>query len=154
MKRLLNGTALTALVFIVLLAAVPPAMAAEPERLTRPVFSVIVADERGDERSAYSDQSPPYLDIQFTLSLSASDQYSTTFTVIQTADGDVKEETLFKGSLSEGHYRFLAPIGNPPTAKGPVGVKLIMKTRVFAKKFSGESYYVYQRWEGSYNAGR
>ena len=154
MERLLKGTALPACAVLFLLVAVPVVDAAEPERLSRPVFSVTVTDGRGAERSAYSDQSPPYLDIQFTLALSASNAYATTFTMIQTADGDVKEEVLYKGSLDEGHYRFLAPVGSPPTAKGNVGIKLIMKTRVFAKKFSGESYYVYQRWEGSYNAGR
>ena len=154
MERLLKGTVLSALAFLFPLMAVPAAEAAEPERLTRPVFSVIVTDERGEERSAYSDQSPPYLDIQFTLALSASDKYSTTFTMIQTVNGDVKEEVLFKGSLDAGHYRFLAPVGSPLTTRGTVGVKVIMKTRIFAKKFSGESYYVYQRWEGSYDAGR
>ena len=118
------------------------------------MFEVQLADGNGTARRTFSGGEDVYVDLRFTLALSASDRYATTITLIQDARGTIVEKILWEGTLGEGHYRFFAPTGKPPGSNDEVMTKIILKTRVFPKKFTGESYYVYQIWEGSYSFGR
>lgn len=130
------------------------AEAQEPEKLDIPVFEVQLADGKGTARRTFGGGEDVYVDLRFTLALSASDRYATTITFVQDADGTIAEKILWEGALGEGHYRFFASTGKTPGSNGEVMTKVILKTRVFPKKFTGESYYVYRIWEGSYAAGR
>ena len=130
-----------------------PAEAQEPEKLDIPVFEVQLADEKGTARKTFSGGENVHVDVRFTLALSASSRYATTITFIQDADGTIVEKILWEGTLGEGHYRFFASTGKPPGSSSEVMTRVILKTRVFPKKFTGESYYVYRIWEGSYAAG-
>ena len=100
--------------------------------------------------SVFSPRTPVFYDIRFTLALSASARYATTITLILDADGIITEEELYKGVLKEGHYRFTAPAKQAIDEGGEGRYKIVFRTRFFPKKFTGESYYVYRVWEGSY----
>ena len=133
-------------------AAVP---AAEPERLSSKLFDVVVG-------------AGPVLDITFALTLSDVSTYPVTITAIA---GSV-EEPLWDGTLPEGSYRLRAPLTK--IKSGPLRVVLRTKmtnlmaarkptkpeeskppakpgeVRPPAKEATGsQSYYVYQRWEGT-----
>ena len=133
------------------LATASPLAAAEPERLDIPTFTVELTDREGTPRESFSRGSPPHFTVSFALALSASPRYATRITLVHvTAEGG-EESVLFEGSLEDGVYRFIAPA---PLLEGEVTARIILKTRVFPKKFTGESYYVYRIWEGTYHIGR
>jgi hypothetical protein len=140
---------LAALVFAGL-ASAAPLPAATPEKLDTPTFSVVLTDSAGTPRESFRRSSPPYFDISFVLALSASRRYATKVTLIHITGDSGTESVLFEGSLEEGFYRFLVPA---PLVSGDVSARVVVKTRVFPKKFTGESFYVYRIWEGSYFVG-
>ena len=123
---------------------------AEPVKLDTPAFSVRMTDADGKERDFFVPGNPAYFDIAFALALSASSRYATTITLIMGAGGDVVERVLFQGILEEGLYQFFVPAGDLPSDRQEGTAKIIIKNRFFPKKFTGESIYVYRRWEGTY----
>ena len=123
---------------------------AEPVKLDTPVFSVRMTDAEGMERDSFGRGNPAYFDINFALALSASSRYATTITLIMGAGGDITERVLFQGVLEEGFYQFFVPAGNLPSDRKEGTAKIVIKNRFFPKKFTGESIYVYRRWEGTY----
>jgi hypothetical protein len=142
-----RGAALLAL----FIAAASPLAAAEPERLDIPTFAVELTDREGAPRESFSRSSPPHFTVSFALALSASPRYATRITLVHvTAEGG-EESVLFEGNLEDGFYRFTVPA---PLVEGEATARIILKTRVFPKKFTGESYYVYRIWEGTYYTGR
>jgi hypothetical protein len=137
---------------IFLAAAVAlPAGAAEPVLHDLPMFSVELTDEQGDPRESFSRSSPPHFTISFALALSASNRYATKIILVHTTGQGGKESVLYEGNLAEGFYRLTVPA---PVAEGDSSARIVFKTRVFPKKFTGESYYVYRVWEGGYRVGR
>jgi hypothetical protein len=124
-----------------------------PVRLETPTFSVRMTDAGGMEKDSFGHGNPAYFEITFALALSASGRYPTTITLIMSAGGNVVERVLFQGTLEEGFYRLFVPAGELPSDRGEGTAKVIMKTRFFPKKFTGESTYVYRRWEGTYKIG-
>jgi hypothetical protein len=131
-------------------ASAAPLSAATPEKLDIPTFSVVLTDSAGTPRETFRRSSPPYFDISFALALSASKRYATKITLVHITGGSGTESVLYEGSLEEGFYRFLVPA---PLVLGDVSARIILKTRVFPKKFTGDSYYVYRIWEGTYSVG-
>jgi hypothetical protein len=127
---------------------------AMPVKLDTPAFSVRMTDAEGLERDFFGPGNPAYFDISFALSLSAANRYATTITLILGAGGDVLERVLFQGTLEEGLYQYFVPAGELPSDHLEGTAKVIMKTRFFPKKFTGESIYVYRRWEGAYRIAR
>ena len=134
----------------------PAALAQElvPEKLEVPkvpgTFTVLMTDAEGVEGEVFNHRNLPVFDLNFTLAMSTSDSYPVTITFIQ----DEVEQQLFKGTLEEGYYRLLYTLPDVPVSSGEVAVKIILKTRMFTgKKFSGESTYNYQKWEGTYRVG-
>jgi hypothetical protein len=123
---------------------------ADPVKLDTPVFSVRMTDADGTESDSFAQGNPAYFDITFALALSASSRYATTITLIMDAGGDIAERILFQGVLEEGLYQFFVPAGKLPSDRMEGTAKIIVKTRFFPKKFVGESFYVYRRWEGIY----
>ncbi len=124
-----------------------------PQKQEMPVFTVSLTDGSGTLRDSFDRRMAPHVDMSFVLALSASSRYATSITVIQDANGKITEDVLFEGSLEEGIYRFRRPLP-PPAGEGEIRIKVIMKTRLFLKKFTGESIYVYRNWEGSYHYGK
>jgi hypothetical protein len=147
---------------IVLILAVttgfaPAATAQEivPEKLEVPVvpgtFTVLMTDAEGVESDVFNHRNLPVFDINFTLAMSSSEQYPVTITLIQGEE----ERQLYKGTLEEGFYRLRYSLSDLPVSGGDVASKIILKTRVFTgKKYTGESNYNYQRWEGTYRVGK
>ena len=133
------------------MASAAPLAAATPEKLDIPIFSVVLTDSAGTPRETFRRSSPPYFDISFALALSASKRYATKITLIHITGGSGTESVLYEGRLEEGFYHFLVPA---PVVLGDVSARIVLKTRVFPKKFTGESYYVYRIWEGTYYVGR
>ena len=123
---------------------------AMPVKLDAPAFSVRMTDAEGVERDFFGQGNPAYFDISFVLALSAANRYATTITLLLGAGGDVVERVLFQGTLEEGLYQYFVPAGDLPSDRLEGTAKIIMKTRFFPKKFTGESIYVYRRWEGAY----
>ena len=123
---------------------------AVPVKLDTPVFAVRMTDADGTEKDFFGRGNPAYFDINFALALSASGRYPTTITLIMSAGSDVVERVLFQGNLEEGLYQFFVPAGGLSSDRLECTAKIIMKTRFFPKKFTGESIYVYRRWEGAY----
>jgi len=136
---------------LALLVAASPLAAAEPERLDIPTFTVELTDREGTPRKSFSRGSPPHFAVSFALALSASPRYATRITLVHVRAEGGEESVLFEGNLEDGFYRFIAPA---PVLDGEVTARIILKTRVFPKKFTGESYYVYRIWEGTYYIGR
>jgi hypothetical protein len=139
-----------ALLFLCLCGSAVPAAAQSPAQVPQlqddPVFEVRLTDRTGTPRDTFSLLNPPFLDIRFVLALSASDRYHTTITAIDQAG---VETVLFKGQLEKGFYRFSPPLPLPGET-GQAVIRLILKPRFFAKKFTGQSFYVYRHWEGAY----
>jgi len=138
------------LALFVLATAATPLAAAEPERLDIDTFTVELTDREGNPRESFSRGSPPHFTISFALALSASPRYATRITLVHVTAAGGEEAVLFQGNLEDGFYRFTAPA---PVIDGEVTARIILKTRVFPKKFTGESYYVYRIWEGTYYVG-
>ena len=121
-----------------------------PVKLDTPAFSVRMTDAEGVEQEFFGQGNPAYFDISFALALSSSNRYATTITLILDAGGNVMERVLFQGNLEEGLYHYFVPAGDLPSDRMEGTAKVIIKTRFFPKKFTGESIYVYRRWEGTY----
>ena len=122
----------------------------EPVKLDAPTFAVRMTDAEGTEQDSFVRGDPAYFEITFALALSASHRYATTITLIIGAGKKVEERVLFQGNLEEGMYQFFVPAGELPSDRLEGTAKIIVKTRFFPKKFVGESFYVYRRWEGVY----
>ena len=124
-----------------------------PEKLDAPVaatpFTVFLTDAAGAERDLFSHRNPPVFDIHFTLALSASDKYPLSLYLIQ----DSEKVRIFKGVLSEGFYRLRYPLAKLPKSGGEVAARVVLKTRIFKARYSSESTYNYQKWEGTYRTG-
>ena len=136
------------------LAPAAPAQEIEMEKLEVPrvpgTFVVLVTNAEGVESEVFSHRNLPVFDLNFTLAMSTSDRYPVTITLIQGEE----ERQLYKGTLEEGYYRLLYPLPVLPMSSGEVTVKVILKTRIYTgKKFTGDSNYNYQRWEGTYRVG-
>jgi len=138
------------LALLMLAATASPLAAAEPERLDIPTFTVELTDGKGTPRESFSRSSPPHFTVSFALALSASPRYATRITLVHVTAAGGEESVLYEGGLEDGFYRFTAPA---PVIDGEVTARIILKTRVFPKKFTGESYYVYRVWEGTYYIG-
>ena len=146
-----------ALVLAVIAGLAPAAPAQEigPEKLEVPLvpgtFAVLMTDAEGVESEVFSHRNLPVFDLHLTLAMSTSDRYPVTITFIQGEE----ERQLYKGTLEEGYYRLLYPLPALPVGSGEVTVKVILKTRIYTgQKFTGESNYNYQRWEGTYRVGK
>ena len=145
------------LVSLFLIAATAGGAAAEnpvPEKLDIPSFAVATTDGEGSEKRSFSRSNPPFLHVNFALALSASNRYATTITLILEGGGTLLESVLFQGTLEEGVYDYLVPVGALPTEHGEIRAKVVVKNRVFPRKFTGESYYVYRQWEDTFQMGR
>ena len=135
------------------LLAAAPGSAAEPEQLNLPSFSVSPVTADGGATDQYGSKDIPHFDMRFALALSATKTYSVRITLIQDANGSISETTLYEGSLPEGNYRFLAA-GAPPPGFGEIKAKVVMRVRMFTKKFTGDDFYAYRQWEGMYRYGK
>jgi hypothetical protein len=137
------------------LAPAAPAQEIEPEKLEVPLvpgtFTVLMTDAEGVESEVFNHRRLPVFDLHFTLAMSTSKRYPVTVTLIQAEE----ERQLYKGTLEEGYYRLLYPLSDLPVSSGEVTARIILKTRVYTgQKFTGESSYNYQRWEGTYRVGK
>ena len=126
---------------------------AEPELLSFPTFAVTPATAAGTEADRFSSRDIPHFNMQFALALSATRTYSVRITLIQDANGKIAEKQLYQGTLDEGTYNFLVP-GEPPPGQGEIKAKIIMRVRMFTKRFTGDDYYIYRQWEGTYRYGK
>ena len=142
---------LTVLFFALL--AVPPAGAVEPERLNFPSFAVTPSNAAGEEADHFRGGNIPHFNIRFALALSATRTYSIRMTLIQDANGKIEETVLYEGTLAEGTYNLLVP-GVPPPGRGEIKAKIVMRVRMFKKKFTGDDFYAYRQWEGTYRYGK
>ena len=77
-----------------------PAETQEPEKLDIPMFQVQLADGKGTARKTFSGGEDVYVDLRFTLALSASDRYATTIIFIEDAGGTM--EPLFVPCMEFG----------------------------------------------------
>jgi hypothetical protein len=121
-----------------------------PVRLETSTFSVRMTDADGTEKDFFGRGNPAYFDITFALALSASSRYATTITLLLDSGGGVVERVLFQGTLEEGFYQLFVPAGKLPSNRKEGTAKIVIKNRFFPRKFTGESIYVYRRWEGTY----
>ena len=130
-----------------------PSLPAEPELLNSETFEVRVTDEDRKEKDSFRPGETVYFDIRFVLALSEIDRYPITITLISQVGGKTEESQLYQGQLTRGFYRLHIPHGS--TERGDVTAKLILETRVFNRTSSGasESFYSYQRWEGTFRIG-
>lgn len=142
---------LTVLFFALLTA--PPVRGAVPERLNFPSFAVTPSTAAGEEADRFGAGTIPHFNMQFALALSATRTYSVRITLIQDANGKIGETKLFEGTLDEGTYNFLVP-GVPPPGSGEIKAKIVMRVRMFKKKFTGDDFYAYRQWEGTYRYGK
>lgn len=121
------------------LLAVPLA-AAEPELISAKPFDVQVADG--------------LVTVNFTLALSEVASYPVKITAICCT----KEDVLYEGTLSEGAYRFSAPL---KTISGHGDLTVVLQTRVTNRssktvekdgkkvpQYSSDSFSVYLKWQG------
>ncbi len=140
----------------ILLAASMPSMSSaqvQPEKLENPTsggtFVVKTTYEDGSIGEVFNRSNPLYLEIDFVLSMSATGTYPLTLTLIQ----DGEESQIWSGTLEEGFWRVRYPV--PMTAgSGDVPAKVVMRVRMFAKRFSGESSYQFYNWEGGWRIGK
>ena len=149
-KRLLSAMAAVPLLVFLSAVATP---GAEPELLNFPAFAVTPATADGTEVDRFNSRDIPHFNIRFALALSATRTYSVRITLIQDANGKIAEKQLYQGTLDEGTYSFLAP-GEPPPGLGEIKAKVVMRVRMFTKKFTGDDYYIYRQWEGTYRYGK
>jgi hypothetical protein len=138
--------------FLVFLSAAE-APGAEPELLSFPSFAVTPATAAGEEADSFGSRDIPHFNMQFALALSATRTYSVRITLIQDASGKIAEKQVYEGTLDEGIYSFLIP-GEPPPGYGDINAKIVMRVRMFRKKFTGDDFYIYRRWEGTYRYGK
>lgn len=142
------------------LLAVPAGAGAqlEPEKLEVPAvgstFAVLMTYEDGTEGTVFNSKKPLVLDINFVLAMSASNTYPLTLTLIQDAGGEPQQTVIWKGTLEEGFYRLRYPVGDLPAGGGPVAAKVVMKVRIFEKRYTGQSSSQYTTWEGTYEVGK
>lgn len=145
---------------VIVLAGVPSLSLAQsaPQKLEVPAvggtLAVLLTDSQGSPAESFTRSSPPVLDINFTLAMSPTGTYPLSFTLIQEAGGDKVETPVWSGTLEEGSYRFSFPVQDMPSGGRTVAVKLVMRVRMFIKKYSSESTYQYYNWEGSYRLGK
>ena len=155
----MNKVAMTflALLLAAITVAAPVALAQEPEKVETPVvpgnFAVLTTYDDGTQGEVFNRSRPLTLDINFVLALSPTGTYPLSLTLIQES-GATKEETpLWNGTLEDGFYRLRYPM-TLPVSMGEVSVKVVMKVRVFVRKFSDKSSYQYTTWEGTYRVGK
>jgi hypothetical protein len=109
-------------------APVAPAAAAGPELISSKPFDVKVADG--------------VVTVDFTLAMSDVSSYPVTITAICCST----EEVLYEGTLSEGAYRFSAPLKK---ISGHGDLRVILKTRLTNRAEKGsDSFNVYLKWQG------
>lgn len=132
----------------------PGALAQEPQKLDLPevggTLAVLTTYPDGTVGTVFNGSNPLVFDINFTLALSATDSYPVSFTLIQ----DDVETPIWNGTLGEGYYKLRYPVDSLPASSGDIHAKIIMKVRMFAKKFTGKSSYQYYNWEGTYGVGK
>ena len=124
------GKILAGLAFVlaVALACAAPLAAAAPELLTAKPFAVKVAGN--------------VVTVDFTLTLSEV----STYPVRITASCCSTEEVLYEGTLSEGVYRFSAPLKK---ISGHGDLKVVLKTQVTNRSAKGsDTFSVYLKWQG------
>jgi hypothetical protein len=125
-----HARAFPILVFAVALAlgAVTPLAAAGPELLSAKPFDVKIANG--------------VVTVDFTLALSDVGTYPVTITALCCST----EEVLYEGTLSEGSYRFSAPLKK---ISGHGDLRVILKTRLTNRSDKGsDSFNVYLKWQG------
>ena len=154
MGMLLGSIAVLLLVFMPLTARAQ----AVPEKLEVPAvggtLAVLMTYPDGSEGEVFNRSNPLVFDINFTLALSATETYPVTFTLIQEEGGKKTEKEIWKGTLEEGYYRLRYPLESLPSSSGDVNAKVVMKVRMYVKKFSGVSSNQYYTWEGAYRIGK
>jgi hypothetical protein len=155
----MNKVAITipGLLLAAITLAAPVALAQEPEKVDVPVvpgnFAVLTTYADGTQGEVFNRSKPLTLDINFVLALSPTGTYPLSLTLIQES-GATKEETpIWNGTLEDGFYRLRYPV-TLPVSMGEVSVKVVMKVRVFVKKYSDKSSYQYTTWEGTYRVGK
>jgi len=154
-----NRTLVMTLGLALLIAAAGPisAFAQEPEKVDVPVvpgnFAVLTTYDDGTPGEVFNRSRPLTLDINFVLALSATGTYPLTLTLIQESGKTKEELQIWSGTLEDGFYRLKYPV-TLPVSMGDVTVKVVMKVRVFVRKFSDKSSYQYTTWEGSYRVGK
>ena len=155
----MNKVAITVLGLLLaaITVAAPVALAQVPEKVETPVvpgnFAVLTTYEDGTQGEVFNRSKPLTLDINFVLALSPTGTYPLSLTLIQES-GATKEETpIWNGTLEDGFYRLRYPV-TLPVSMGEVSVKVVMKVRVFVRKFSDKSSYQYTTWEGTYRVGK
>jgi hypothetical protein len=105
-----------------------PLAAAGPELISSKPFDVQIADGQ--------------VNVTFTLALSEVNSYPVTITAICCST----EEVLYQGSLTEGSYRFSAPLKK---ISGHGDLKVVLQTRVTNRNEKGNATYtVYLKWQG------
>ena len=119
------------LVVVTLTGSASAAPAAEPEKVGSS-FAVTITSGPGG----------PQVEMTFALAHSDVASYPVTITAVA---GSV-EEQLWDGTLSEGLYRFRAPLTK--ITSGPI--RLVLKTRMRNIDSGGnQSFHSYQRWDGT-----
>jgi hypothetical protein len=124
-----NAPGIVALSLALVLALTPATLpAADGPELTGKAFDVKVANG--------------VVEVNFALALSEVSSYPVTIS----ASCCSTEEVLFEGSLTDGVYRFRAPLKK---ISGRGDLKVVLKTRVTNRSDRGnESFSVYQKWQG------
>ena len=155
-----NRVLLVSLLLVLPVVAAAPMTAlaqVEPEKLEVPVvpgtFAVLTTYEDGSAGEVFNRSKPLLLDINFVLSMSATGTYPLTLTLIQEAGKAREEIQIWKGTLEDGFYRLRYPV-TLPVSSGEVTVKVVMKVRMFVKRYSDKSSYQYTNWEGTYRVGK
>ncbi len=131
---------------------------AVPEKLEVPAvggtLAVLMTYPDGLEGEVFNRSNPLVFDINFTLALSATGTYPVTFTLIQEEGGKKTENEIWKGTLEEGYYRLRYPLDSLPSSSGDVNAKVVMKVRMYVKRYTDVSSYQYYNWEGAYRIGK
>jgi len=82
------------------------------------------------------------VDVAFALTLSEVSSYPVTITAICCST----EEVLYEGTLSEGVYRFSAPLKK---IRGSGDLRVVLKTRLTNRsEKASDSFNVYLKWQG------
>lgn len=145
---------------VLLLSFAPSAVNAQavPEKLEVPAvggtLAVLMTYPDGSEGEVFNRSNPLVFDINFTLALSATGTYPVTFTLIQEEGGKKTQTEIWKGTLEEGYYRLRYPLDSLPSSSGDIKAKIVMKVRMYVKKYTGASSYQYYTWEGAYRIGK
>ena len=131
-RNLLRTTALALALALAGAAAPAPGAAAPPppapEQLSAKPFDVSVAGG--------------VVTVGFTLAMSDVSSYPVTITAICCST----EEVLYEGTLSEGVYRFSAPLKR---LRGSGDLRVVLKTRLTNRgEKASDSFNVYLTWQG------